>query len=220
MKIVSINVGQSEPLNLGPAKKSAYPTGIYKRPISQPAKITRKGVAGDFIGNETYHGGADQAVYLYGLTDYQWWEAELDRPLKPGTFGENLTFDELDNAMLALGDRFLIGDVILEVAAPRIPCATLSGRMADPKFLKKFRSAERPGPYCRVIREGEIQLGETVHWEPFEGERVSLLEIYRAEFVPPCDLVTLRRHLAAPLAARFRQAKEKRFSALLAKGAG
>jgi len=214
MKIVSINIARSEPLQGGRTGKDPYPTGIYKRPISQSARITRDRVVGDHIGNSTYHGGADQAVYLYGLTDYQWWESTLGRALGPGTFGENLTFDELDNAALALGDRFLIGNVILEMTAPRIPCATLSRRMGDSDFLKKFRAAERPGPYCRVIQEGEIQVGDVVQFEPYAGERVSLLEIYRAEFVPPKDAATFQRHLAAPLASRIREAKEKRLAAL------
>lgn len=215
MKIVSINIARPEPLQGGRTENGAQPTGIYKRSVDRPIYLTQEGFADDYIGNPKYHGGPDQAVYLYGWSDYQWWESQLGHALIPGTFGENLTFDELDNAALALGDRFKIGEVILEVTAPRIPCSTLSRRMGDSAFLKKFRAAERPGPYCRVIQEGEIQSGDPVQIEPFAGERVSLLEIYRAEFVPPKDAATFRRHLAAPLAHRIRQAKEKCLAALM-----
>jgi MOSC domain-containing protein YiiM len=52
--------------------------------------------------------------------------------------------------------------VVLEVTAPRIPCATLAARMGDPQFVKKYRRAERPGLYCRVIREGNLQTGNEV----------------------------------------------------------
>jgi len=217
MKIASINLAHAEPLQGGRTAKDSYPTGIYKRPVDGPVRITRDGLPGDYIGNLTYHGGPDQAVYLYALSDYRWWESTLGRPLEPGIFGENLTLDELDTATLAIGDRFRINDVLLEVTSPRIPCSTLARRMDDPAFLKKFRAAERPGAYCRVLEEGEIRPGDPVLYEPFSGERLSLLEIYRTEFIPPRDVATLRRHLAAPLAIRLRESKEKRLATLTAK---
>ncbi len=220
MKIVSINLGRPEPLQGGRTPKEAYLTGIYKRPVDGPVRITREGLPGDHIGNHTYHGGPDQAIYLYALSDYHWWESTLGRSLEPGVFGENLTLSELDHVPLAIGDRLRIGRVLLEITAPRIPCATLSRRMEDSAFLKKFRAAERPGLYCRVIEEGEIQTGEPVLYEPCAGERLSVLEIYRTEFAPPGDEATLRRHLAAPLAIRIRQAKENRLAAIMAKTSG
>ncbi len=63
----------------------------------------------------------------------------------PGTFGDNLTLSDLESAQFNIGDRFHIGSVMLEVTAPRIPCATLAARMGDPHFVKKYRRAERPG---------------------------------------------------------------------------
>jgi MOSC domain-containing protein YiiM len=205
MKIVSVNLGRGESL---PGRKSdddARLTGIYKRPVDGPVRITREGVVGDMIGDPRYHGGPDQAVYLYAQSDYAWWESTLGRPLGPGAFGENLTLSAFDNAALAVGDRFRIGGVLLEITAPRVPCGTLSRRMEDTAFLKKFRAAERPGPYCRVLEEGEIRAGDSVQLEPYAGERVTLLELYRAVFTPPREAAIFRRHLAAPLAERFRE---------------
>jgi len=218
MTVVSINLGRPEPLP--GARKGEAPslTGIYKRPVAGPVHLSRLGLAGDAIGDQNYHGGPDQAVYLYGQADYQWWESALGRPLGPGTFGENLTLSELDHAGLAIGDRFRIGRVLLEVTAPRIPCSTLSRRMGDSAFLKKFRTAERPGPYCRVLEEGELRPGDPVAFEPVAGERVRLLEIYRAEFSWPRDAATFQRYLASPLATRFRKTIEERLARLLEKG--
>ena len=78
----------------------------------------------------------------------------MGREIAPGTFGENLTISDLETAGLAIGDRIQVGDVCLEVTAPRIPCGTFAARMGDPGFVARFRIAERPGAYCRVIREG------------------------------------------------------------------
>ena len=72
----------------------------------------------------------------------------------PGTFGENLTISELESAKFNIGDMLHIGDVTLQVTAPRIPCSTFAARMGDPHWAKKFRQAERPGLYCRVFEGG------------------------------------------------------------------
>lgn len=205
MKIVSVNLGRGEMLAGRRSEGDASLTGIYKRPVDGPVRITREGVVGDTIGDPRYHGGPDQAVYLYAQSDYAWWESTLGQPLGPGTFGENLTLSDLDHTAPAVGDRFHIGDVLLEITAPRIPCATLSRRMENTGFLKKFRLAERPGPYCRVLEEGDIRAGDEVRFEPYGGERVTLLELYRAIFSPPRDAAVFHRYLAVPLAERFRE---------------
>lgn len=215
MKLLSVNIARPEKLPTGRPEANDPPdTGIYKHPVSQPVRIEKEGLPGDYIGNLKYHGGADQAVYLYGMNDYAWWSASLERPLEPGAFGENLTFDELDNASVAIGDRFHIGEIILEVTAPRMPCSTLARRMGDSTFVKKFRAADRPGPYCRVIRDGDAVVGTSIQFEPYAGERVGLLELYRAEFVHPTDAHTLQRHLESPLASRFRTAITERLRRL------
>jgi MOSC domain-containing protein YiiM len=218
MKILSVNLGRGEVLPGRRSEADATLTGIYKRPVDGPVRITREGVVGDTIGDPRYHGGPDQAVYLYAQADYAWWESTLGRPLEPGTFGENLTLDELDTAKLAVGDRLRIGVVLLEITAPRVPCGTLSRRMEDTAFLKKFRAAERPGPYCRVLEEGGIRAGDEAQFVPYAGERVTLLELYRAVFTPPREVAIFRRHLAAPLAGRFREMLAQNLASLEAKG--
>lgn len=216
MHVLSINRGRAEPLANA---KAVGVTGIYKRPLDQPVAITSLGIAGDAICDTENHGGVDQALYIYGMPDYAWWQSALGRDLEPGTFGENLTIAGLESARLLIGDRLHIGTVTLEVTAPRIPCVTLARRMDDPAFLKKFRAAERPGVYCRVIREGTIQAGDAVRHEPYTGEPVSALALFRDFFEPHHDEATIRRHLAAPIAIRARRDKEQQLAKLLADAA-
>jgi MOSC domain-containing protein YiiM len=194
--------------------KEPYLSGIAKRPVAHPVRVTVDGLTGDTICDSRFHGGADQAVYLYGASDYAWWEAQLERPLAPGNFGENLTLAHWESGSASVGDRFVIGELILEVTSARIPCATLSNHMGDIAFLKKFRKAERPGVYCRVLREGTVSAGDTVHCDPCPGAPLSILELYRDAFAPAKDAATLRHHLAAPLSSRVREAKEKALAAL------
>ena len=212
MQIISVNIGQAQPLA---DAKAAGVTGIYKRAVDAPVFVDDLGLRGDAICDTENHGGVDQAVYIYGTPDYAWWAAALERELAPGTFGENLTITELESGQMNIGDRLRIGVVTLEITAPRVPCVTLARRMDDPAFLKRFRAAERPGVYCRVIQGGMIQVGATVLHEPYQGEPISISEMFLDFFAGAYDEATLRRYLAAPIAIRARMDKEQQLQALI-----
>lgn len=215
MKIISVNLGRARPIQ---TVRSTFETGIYKTPVDGTARVTLLGLEGDAVLDAKHHGGVDQAVYVYGAPDYAWWSAELGRELSPGTFGENLTISDLESATLSIGDRLHASEVILEVTAPRIPCATLAARMGDPQFVKRYRHAERPGVYCRVIREGAIRTGEPIRLEPYQGETITALEMFRTFYEPDWDEARLRRHLAAPIAIRDRVERAAQLDKLLAGG--
>ena len=183
-------------------------TGIHKQPTLEPVQIGKLGLAGDEVSDEINHGGPDQAVYVYGLPDYDYWSEQLGTALEPATFGENLTVSGLESASLNIGDRLRVGPsgkgVLLEVAASRIPCHVLAARMNDLGFVKKFRAAQRPGAYCRVIETGEIQVGDAVTLEPIVGEAFSLLEDFNLYYDANPSRANLERALKAPVAIRTR----------------
>jgi MOSC domain-containing protein YiiM len=214
LRLLSVNVGIETPIE-GAGKSGR--TGIFKRGVDGPVAVTPLGLAGDTISDTENHGGVDQAVYLYGAPDYARWSEELGREMLPGTFGENLTVSGLRSAECCIGDRFLVGSAILEVTAPRIPCSTLNARMGDRMFVKRFRRAERPGLYCRVVRGGELRAGEAVELERYEGEKVLALELFRDFFDTETAESTLRRHLSVLIAVRARAQKEKQLERLVAR---
>jgi MOSC domain-containing protein YiiM len=119
-----------------------------------------------------------------------------------------------------VGDRFHIGKVLLEVTAPRIPCGTLARRMNDREFVTRFREAERPGVYCRVIEPGYVRAGDEVVLKPYPGETVTILEVFRVFYESDPDLKTLQRHLAAPIAIRDRLHKQRQLEKLSSKTGG
>jgi len=206
MNILSINRGSQRTVI---RNHSEYITGIYKEPVAGPVEITPLGLAGDVIADQKHHGGPDQAVYVYGQVDYDWWAQTLGDRIKPGLFGENLTISGLESGTFNIGDQLLIGEVILQVTAPRYPCAKFTARMNDPQFVKKFRNAERPGLYCRVLKAGSVSVGQLVRLERYQGEMVSLLEMYRDHYHPDKSEAGLRRFLDAPIDLRTRAHMEK-----------
>jgi len=213
MQLISVNIGEKRTHQKGNELET---TGIYKFPASGPVQITALGVQNDSVCDWKNHGGPDQAVYVYGSLDYAWWSQERGRELPPGTFGDNLTVSELESAKFNIGDRLHIGSVILEVTAPRIPCATLAARMGEPKFVKQYRHAARPGLYCRVIREGTVQAGDEVQFEPYQGETVAAIDLFTDYYEPVKNEATLRRFLDAPIAIRARKDAEEDLQKLLA----
>jgi MOSC domain-containing protein YiiM len=214
MLLLSVNIGQRRTQYKGDELET---TGIYKFPTREPTRIGTLGIEDDFIANREVHGGPDQAIYLYGMPDYAWWARELWKEMGPGMFGDNLTITNLESAQYKIGDRFHIGSVELEVTAPRIPCATLAARMGDQQFIKKYRQAERPGLYCRVIREGTVRTGDLVDLEPYTGATVPAIELFRDYYRREKDEATLRRFLMAPLAIRMREDVEKDLQKLLSR---
>ena len=211
MIVVSVNLGEKRILH---RKERVEITGIFKFPTNESVKVTKLGLEGDVIVSKKHHGGPDQAIYVYGLADYAWWAKELGREILSGTFGENLTISELESAKFKVGDYIHIGDVTLQVSAPRIPCGTFAARMDDPQWVKRFRYAERPGLYCRVLKEGFVQAGNTVSIERFTGETVSILDMFRDYYYKNKSEETLLRYLNAPIAIRDRSSFEEQLQRL------
>jgi MOSC domain-containing protein YiiM len=206
MELISVNIGREQVIQNA---KASGVTGIYKLPVTTPVHITSYGIPEDAVCDKKHHGGLDQALYVYGAPDYAWWSNDLGRELSPGTFGENLTISGFESATLSIGDRLQIGAVSLQVTAPRIPCQTLAARMEDPQFVKRFRAAERPGLYCRVLKEGMVQVGDPVSVERYDGQTITVIEMFRDFYDPDMNEAGLRRYLDAPIAARARLDKEK-----------
>jgi MOSC domain-containing protein YiiM len=206
MNLISINLGQERILQ---RKDRFERTGIFKLPADGPVKVTKLGLEGDVIVSKKHHGGPDQAIYVYGAADYEWWSGQLGNEIAPGTFGENLTISELESSQFDIGDYLQIEDVRLQVSAPRIPCGTFAARMDDPQWVKRFRHAEKPGLYCRVIEEGLVKAGDSVSIEKYPGKTISVLEMFRAYYDKNRSEETVQRQLNAPIAIRARRDLEE-----------
>jgi MOSC domain-containing protein YiiM len=137
-------------------------SGIDKRPVAGRVAVGELGLDGDVQVNRKYHGGEGQAVYAYAQEDADWWAAELDRELPPGRFGENLRTTGLDLTGAVLGERWQVGTALLEVAAPRIPCANFARFWGVDQLVKRFTAHGASGAYLRVLAPGQIGAGDDV----------------------------------------------------------
>lgn len=137
-------------------------TGIWKLPVSGPVAVRGVNLEGDDQADRSVHGGVHKAVYAYARADTDWWEAELETDLPDGVLGENLTLRGVDVTGALIGERWRIGSVLLQVSEPRFPCWKLGVRFGDPRMLKRFAAALRPGAYLRIVEEGLLEAGDSV----------------------------------------------------------
>ncbi|MBJ7332682.1 MAG: MOSC domain-containing protein [Solirubrobacteraceae bacterium] len=159
-EVVSVNVGT--PKQIGVRKSRPVMSSIDKREAPGPHRVEGVNVAGDEQADLRVHGGPDKAVYAYASEDTAWWAGQLGRDLWPGAFGENLTTAGMDCTNAIIGERWRIGSVLFEVCQPRQPCFKLGLHLEDPKLLKRFAQASRPGAYLRILEPGTLQAGDGI----------------------------------------------------------
>jgi MOSC domain-containing protein YiiM len=198
MKITAVCIGAAGVI----AGKTAR-TGIVKQAVGGAVIVDAAGLAGDAVCNVKHHGGPDQAVYALGSIDLDGWADELGFQPEPGLLGENLVIEGVDSRIVSVGDRFETASVTLEVTATRMPCSTLSVRMKDAGFARRFNRVARPGFYCRVLVPGILRAGDAVAYNAYAGPRLTMPELL-AKPIRRLSDDDRRRYLAAPISVRLR----------------
>jgi MOSC domain-containing protein YiiM len=138
-------------------------------------------LAGDVVVDKKHHGGFDKAVYAYASEDAKWWERQIGVEINNGAFGENLTTEGIDVNGALIGERWRIGNVLLEVSEPRIPCRVFAGFWDRPTLIKDFTAALRPGSYLRIIEEGEVKAGDLIRVEFKPQHEVTIRDLFAAK---------------------------------------
>lgn len=181
MQVVSVNVGRPRPA----AWAGIGRTSIDKHQVSGLVAVGRLGLEGDEVSDTRHHGGVDKAVYAYAREDLDRWAGRLGQEVPDGHFGENLTTRGLDVNESEVGERWRIGTAVLEVASVRTPCndfKTWQRRHGfdDRGWVRRFTEDGRPGPYLRVVHEGELQVGDPIEVVHQPGHGVTVSRMFRA----------------------------------------
>lgn len=190
--VLTVNLAHPRPN----ADKGSLRTGIDKRPTEDAITVRApgpmhggvgSGLLGDFIGDQQYHGGDDQAVYAYAREDLDTWERELERDLSNGEFGENFTTERLDVTGARVGERWQVGTdgLVLEVTRPRIPCRTFATWLSIRGWVKTFTKAATPGAYLRVIETGTVRAGDSIVVVDRPNHDVTIGLVFRALTLEP-----------------------------------
>jgi len=211
----SVNVGQPEVI--GFRRGRPVLSGFRKQPVELTCvEVGSTNIAGDGQADLRAHGGPNKAVYAYSADHFAWWakHVRLERPVGPGTFGENLTLSGLDEAAVCIGDVWRWGTAVLQVSQPRFPCYKMAMATGRPTIVKRFLESNRSGWYLRVLEEGEGPVGGDIcllerdpagltvreaslaSWHPTEPER--LIEIAAHPALAPSWANLLRHNAISP----------------------
>lgn len=182
--IASVNLGRPRPLRVGGRR---MPSAIGRQPVAGPVNVDTLGLAGDEVADPSRHGGRSKAVYAYPAGHYAFWQTVRaqarvslwDESLPPGSMGENLTVDGLDEAQLWVGDRLLLPGCVLAVTEPRIPCGKFSAALGFAQAASLMVQSGYCGAYLAVVEPGTVSAGDRVTLSPGPRE-VNLRELFRA----------------------------------------
>ena len=194
-------------------------TGIYKVSTSQPRMLRRLNIDGDEQADLTVHGGADKAVYAFPAEHYSYYREALQQSsYETGQFGENLTTEGMLEAEVHIGDRYRIGEAVIEVSQPRSPCYKFAIKMGTADALSLCINSARTGFYCRVLHEGMIQAGDRIEIDYSNDKAPTVEDVHRLYYLDKDNLDALIEAAGCNSLARgWREGFEERISKLTAK---
>ena|ERR1051326_3430710 len=144
--------------------------GVPKHPVAA-AVVTSLGIDGDIHAHPDIHGGEEKALLLItaeGIDELK----QAGFPLFYGALGENITTRGLDRRALRLGQRWRMGQVVVELTRMRGPCATIQvygAGIGAAIYDRDVKAGDPSSPrwglsgfYAAVLEPGTIRPGETI----------------------------------------------------------
>jgi len=181
-RLLSVNVGLPQDVAW---HGRTVRTAVWKRPADGPSQVRRLNIDGDGQGDLAGHGGEHRAVFAYQVESYRYWQDQLGRDdFEYGQFGENFTVSGLADDQVCIGDRYQIGEALLEVTQPRVTCYRVGIRMNEPRMPSLLVSHRRPGFYFRVLREGAVQAGDEIVQVAAGPEAMTVAEVDGLLYLP------------------------------------
>ena len=194
--VVSVNVGLPQDVAW---QGRTVRTAVWKKPVTGRIFAGQLNLDGDGQADLGAHGGEQRALLVYQLKSYRHWASYFGRSdLVAGNFGENLTVEGLADGEVCIGDRFRIGDAVVEVSQPRDTCYRVGIRLNHPEIPALLVAHRRPGFYFRVIQEGEIGAGDRIMKVSDGPEHITVAEIDALLYSAEHPLEALRRAIRIP----------------------
>lgn len=165
--IKSINVGKPVEYEFKPGRKQL--TGFFKKPIDESSiRVTMSGLEGDtrIIRNTKKWA----AVSAFPEENYNFWREQRikhgvvqdNQNFQFGFFSENLSLSGLLDSEIYRGDTIKIGNVVLEVTVPRIPCFKFEATMGYKGAMIDMLKHSKSGFYMKVLSPGIISKDDEV----------------------------------------------------------
>lgn len=169
LKVDALFAGQPQPL--GPR---GAPSSIVKSAVSQ-LTVHLDCTDEDQQSNKKLHGGPEKVLHQFSPLHYFTLRKHFpDGEFEPGSIGENISVDGMDDATVYIGDVWKFGEVVLQVSAPRAPCSKISQRFNIQNLDRFVGERGITGWYYRVLETGVINVGDSVTLVSREDDTVNV----------------------------------------------
>ena len=192
LKVDALFAGQPQPL--GPR---GAPSSIVKSAVSQ-LTVHIDCTDEDQQSNKKLHGGPEKVLHQFSPLHYFTLRKHFpDGEFEPGSIGENISVDGMDDATVYIGDVWKFGEVVLQVSAPRAPCSKISQRFNIQNLDRFVGERGITGWYYRVLETGVINVDDSVTLVSREDDTVNVQTLMRcAHTKTDVELATKLANLA------------------------
>ncbi len=174
LKVDALFAGQPQPL--GPR---GAPSSIVKSAVSQ-LTVHLDCTDEDQQSNKKLHGGPEKVLHQFSPLHYFTLRKHFPEGVfEPGSIGENISVDGMDDATVYIGDVWKFGEVVLQVSAPRAPCSKISQRFNLQNLDRFVGERGITGWYYRVLETGAINVGDSVTLVNREDDTVNVQTLMR-----------------------------------------
>ncbi|MBU3023613.1 MOSC domain-containing protein [Aestuariibacter sp. A3R04] len=169
----------AKPVPFGPR---GAPSAIQKLPVDN-LTVYQDSTKEDEQGNKKLHGGPEKVLHQFSFRGYDVLRrAYPDTSFNKGSIGENMLVEGMDDTNVYIGDVYKVGDIVLQVSAPRAPCNKISHRYGV-KNLDRFVGNEGiTGWYYRVLKTGTVRIRDTVSLVSRPENTVSIAALMQAVY--------------------------------------
>jgi MOSC domain-containing protein YiiM len=192
--ILSINIADEAQLLVSDHQSAR--SAFKKTPISSEIiELGMESLKGDMVLNKRDHGGNDKAMCCYNSDHFSYWEKQFGFKLDNAAFGENLTLygDSAMESKIYIGDRYALGEAIVEVSEPRGPCYMIGIRYNFKEFPLHLQQTGYTGFYLRTIKPGVVKTTDKLVHLYSHPEKISVMDVNYVRYHDSKNIKWLKR---------------------------
>jgi MOSC domain-containing protein YiiM len=194
------------PAPLGPRGAK---TSIVKTPVNA-LTVHSTHTDEDTQTNKRLHGGPEKVLHQYSPINYLTIKKHFpEGDFLPGTIGENISVDGMDDTTVFIGDIWQFGNVELQVSAPRAPCNKINQRYNIANLDRFVGERGITGWYYRVLKTGVIKVGDDVRLLHRENDTVNIQTLMQCAHTKTDTALALTLSKLTVLDEEWRQKCEK-----------
>lgn len=169
-------------------------TAIRKKSVAE-AFLTKEGFHGDGVAATQFHGGPDRAVCFYPIEHYTQWEEEFGTSLQAPAFGENISTVDMTESNVYIGDKYRLGEALIQISQARIPCSKISKNTGISDLLKRVIEKGHTGYFFRVLESGKVYADSPIKLVDRTQDSFSVLKTNQLYFHDKNNVDSIRQLL-------------------------